>query len=56
MKQEDIMQLTRIYNTLLTVHTCGEDTLVMADCMRAFQQILIDTSKKAESEENTVEE
>ena len=37
MKQH-LEQLARIYNTLLTVNTKGEDTLVMADCLRALRQ------------------
>lgn len=48
--QEQFMQLTRIYNTLLTVSTKGEDTMVMADCVRAFQQVLVELSKSAEEQ------
>ena len=36
MEQE---QLTRIYNTLMLISTKGEDTLIMADCLRAIQQL-----------------
>ena len=35
--QEQLIQLSRIYNTLLTVETKGENTLVMSDCIRALQ-------------------
>lgn len=35
-------QLIRIYNTLLEIHTKGEDTLVMADCLRALKKVIID--------------
>ena len=38
MTQEQFAQLQRIYNTLMTITTKGEDTLVMADCLRALQQ------------------
>ena len=38
MTQEQFAQLQRIYNTFLTISTKGEDTLVMADCLRALQQ------------------
>ena len=37
--QEQLIQLSRIYNTLLTVETKGENTLIMADCVRALQQL-----------------
>ena len=33
-------QLVKIYNTLLTISTKGEDTLIMADCLIAFRQLL----------------
>lgn len=36
--QEQLIQLSRIYNTLLTIETKGENTIVMGDCLRAFQQ------------------
>ena len=37
--QEQLIQLSRIYNTLLTIETKGENTLIMADCVRALQQL-----------------
>ena len=37
MTQEQINQFIRIYNTLCTVSTKGEDTLIMGDCLRAMQ-------------------
>ena len=42
MTNEQLQQLARIYNTLLTINTKGEDTVVMADCIRAFQQVLLE--------------
>lgn len=39
MTQEQLMQLQRIYNTFLTIETKGENTLIMADCLRALQQL-----------------
>ena len=30
-------QLTRIYNTLLLVHTSGKDTKMMSQCLEAFE-------------------
>ena len=32
--------LDRIYNTLFEISTKGEDTLIMADCIKAFKDIL----------------
>lgn len=49
MTQEQLVQLTRIYNTLLTVHTKGEDGFVMTDCMRALQQVLVDINESVAS-------
>ena len=37
MTQEQLEQLIKIYNTLTTISTKGEDTLIMADCLRAFK-------------------
>jgi hypothetical protein len=56
MTQEQLTQLTRIFNTLLNVHTCGEDTLIMSDCVRALQQIIVEENKKNEEENKPVEE
>lgn len=39
-KREELEQLTRIYNTMLEIRTKGEDTLVMADCLRALEQVV----------------
>ena len=43
--KEQVEQLTRIYNTMLEVRTKGEDTLVMADCLRALEQVVTDVIK-----------
>lgn len=40
MTQLQLNQLIRIYNTLTTVSTKGEDTIIMADCLKAFKQSL----------------
>lgn len=34
-------QLVRIYNTLTTISTKGEDTVVMATCLTSFKESLI---------------
>jgi len=38
--REQMEQLSRIYNTMLEIRTKGEDTLVMADCLRALEQVI----------------
>lgn len=38
--REQVDQLTRIYNTMFEIRTKGEDTLVMADCLRALEQVI----------------
>ena len=38
--QEELTQLSKIYNTLGMISTKGEDTLVMADCLRAMENVL----------------
>lgn len=36
--EEQLDQLIRIYNTLFEIQTKGEDTLIMADCLKALDQ------------------
>ena len=47
MKQEDFVMLTEIYNAMLNIQTKGNDTLTMADCIRALKQLIL---KLGESE------
>lgn len=37
MNMTEADQLTRIYNTLLLVHTSGKDTKTMSQCLEAFE-------------------
>ena len=37
---EQLDMLSRIYNTMCGISTKGEDTLVMADCLRALEQVV----------------
>jgi len=59
--REQVEQLTRIYNTMLEIRTKGEDTLVMADCLRALEQVVSQvmqnnqTQSTAPAENNIVE-
>lgn len=49
-------QLVKIYNTLLTISTKGEDTLIMADCLNAFRQVVMAMSAEQQSAENETNE
>lgn len=40
MEMQKLEQLIRIYNTLLSVSTKGEDTIIMAQCLSAMRQVL----------------
>lgn len=45
MTKENIEILGRIFTALGSVSTKGEDTIIMADCLRALQQVLQDAAK-----------
>ena len=45
--KEQIEQLTRIYNTMLGIGTKGEDTLIMADCLRALEQVIVQINQQS---------
>ena len=52
--KEQLEQLARIYNTLLNISTRGEDTFIMADCLRALEQVIKQIDNAAvESESET---
>lgn len=53
MNKEELQQLANIYNILLSVHTCGEDTFIMTDCMRALSNFIM--TKQKELQENKEE-
>lgn len=38
--QEEMQILADVYNSLLTVHTKGSDTFIMADCMRTLERTI----------------
>lgn len=42
MNKNQLEQLIKIYNTLTMIYTKGEDTLIMADCLKAFRQSIYD--------------
>lgn len=43
MNMVEANQLTRIYNTLLLVHTSGKDTKMMSQCLEAFETFFAQT-------------
>lgn len=45
-----IQQLVQIYNNLLQVHTCGEDSFLMTDCMRALYQVIKENASASQGE------
>lgn len=50
MTYEKLEILSRIYNTLLLVNTKGEDTLTMADCLKALRNFILTNQSKEEEE------
>lgn len=44
MNMTEADQLTRIYNTLLLVHTSGKDTKTMSQCLEAFETFFAQTA------------
>lgn len=56
MKQTNLEQLIKIYNTLLMVSTKGEDTIIMGQCLNAMRDLLTQIQKEAiEESENKTE-
>ena len=50
MSYEKLETLSRIYNTLLLINTKGEDTLTMADCLKALRNFILTNQSKEEEE------
>ena len=38
-------QLMKLYNTMGLIHTSGEDTLVMAECLVVLKNIIIENQE-----------
>ena len=51
--REQLEQLARIYNTLMNISTKGEDTFVMADCLRAMEQVVTAIDKANSNTNNS---
>lgn len=47
MTKEQITILAQIYNTLMLVETKGENTLILAECIKALQAVVNDAAKEA---------
>ena len=47
MSEKQVTNLTQLYNTLLLISTRGEDTMIMAECIKALQQIIQEGAKEA---------
>lgn len=47
MSENQVQKMTQIYNTLLMISTRGEDTMIMAECLKAFQQLIEEGAKEA---------
>lgn len=50
MTQENINILGNVFNALGNISTKGEDTLLMADCLRVLQQLLSDLTQENNTE------
>lgn len=53
--KEQLEQLTRIYNTMLQIGTKGEDTLIMSDCLRALEQVIVQINQSVQKPEKAIE-
>lgn len=47
---EQLEQLARIYNTLATVNTKGEDTIIMGQCLQATKELFEMVAKQVQEE------
>lgn len=52
-----VNELRKLYNTLLLVETKGENTKIMAECIKFLEQLIIEEAKKSSaSAETPIEE
>ena len=57
MKQINLQTLQMIFNSMCEIHTKGNDTIVMGQCLQAMQQVIQDeTAAMQEKENEAVEE
>lgn len=55
MNDTHLEQLVRIYNTLTTVCTRGEDTIVMAKCLTSMRDTLLEIQQAKFNKNNSKE-
>ena len=46
MSKEQLTVLSQIYNTMLLVETKGENTMIMAECIKALQMVIGQAAKE----------
>lgn len=51
-KQAQLEQFARIYNTLCDISTKGEDTIFMASCLQTMKALVEEVSTQVIQEEN----
>lgn len=50
MNKEQLTQLIRILNAIMTIETKGENTLIMAECIQALQHLAHEVQKQIQEE------
>lgn len=53
MNEQELKQLGKIYNTLTLISTKGDDTITMAECLKALRALYQEMKNKPIVEENT---
>lgn len=46
---EQLDMLSRIYNAMCEIRTSGQDTITMADCLRALESIVTQITRSAQA-------
>lgn len=53
---EQLDMLSRIYNAMCEIRTSGQDTITMADCLRALESVVTQVAKTAQAQPPVAEE
>jgi hypothetical protein len=53
--QEHIDQLIKVYNTLFSINTKGEDTIIMAQCLTTMRDTLVNLQQMISGGETAVQ-
>lgn len=51
---EQLDMLSRIYNAMCEIRTSGQDTMTMADCLRALESIVTQIARTAQMQQTQV--